>query len=149
MKNGVGSAAGKRTPVPALANTQRGFGLATALFVITVMGILAVLITQLVRSNAESIQAEINLMRSFYAAQSGVEYGLNRAYPPDGSAGLCPAVANTATTFVPATITAGGLSQCVMEVECATTLVSSATYYTITSKGTCGDVSRTLQVRAR
>lgn len=136
-------------PLSALPKMQRGLGLATAIFVITVMALLAVLITQLIRSNAEATQTEINLLRSYFAAQSGVEYGLNRAYPPDGTVGLCPAVTNSATTFVPATITANGLNQCSMEIECAALIVSDATYYTITSKGTCGDVSRTVQIRAQ
>lgn len=134
------------TPLPRL---QKGLGLATAIFVITVMALLAVLILQLVRSNAESTQEELNLMRAYYAAQSGIEYGLNRAYPPDGSAGLCPAITNNSTTFTPATVTADGLAQCSMEIECATLIVSSNTYYTITSTGSCGDVSRTFQVRAQ
>ncbi len=128
---------------------QRGLGLATALFVITAMALLAVLITQLVRSSAQATAEELNLMRSFFAAQSGVEYGLNRAYPPDGSTGSCPAVHNTSTTFPTVTLEVDGLAQCTMDVDCATLIVDGDTYYTITSKGTCGDVSRTVQVRAQ
>lgn len=128
--------------------TQRGLGLATALFVITVMALLAVLITQLVRSNAEAIGEELNLMRSYFAAQSGVEFGLNRAFPPEGGAGWCPAV-TASTTFVPLDFTEAGLSDCTADIECDTLRVTGKNYYTLTVTGSCGGVSRTLQVRAR
>jgi MSHA biogenesis protein MshP len=124
-------------------------GLATALFVITIMGLLAVLILQLVRNNAETTQEEIKLIRAFYAAQTGAEYGLNRAFPPDGSPSACPAVNNTASTFPLATLDVDGLYRCSFAVECSTLIVDSANYYTIRSTGTCDDVSRTVQVRAR
>jgi MSHA biogenesis protein MshP len=128
---------------------QRGLGLATALFVITVMALLAVLITQLVRSGAQSTAEQLNLVRAFFAAQSGVEYGLNRAWPPDAAPGACPAVHNDSLTFPVVQLTVDGLAQCTMEVTCATLIVDSKTYYTITSTGTCGEVSRTVQVRAQ
>lgn len=141
--------ASPRQSLPYRPRAQRGLGLATALFVITVMALLAVLITQLVRSNARSIEEELNLVRAFFAAQSGVEYGLNRAFPPDGSASQCPAVTNTTADFTPPAITAPGLTQCTMDVECATLVVDTKKYYTLTSTGTCGQVSRTVQVRAQ
>lgn len=127
---------------------QRGLGLATALFVITVMALLAVLITQLVRSNADAISEELNLMRAYFAAQSGVEYGLNQAFPPDGGASSCPAASGT-TTLGPLDFSEDGLSMCTAEIECATLKVTGKNYYTLTVTGSCGGVSRTLQVRAR
>src|SRR5690606_24624854 len=64
-----------RRPPRAMARTgrlalhrQRGMGLATALFVITVMAVLAVLIAQLVRNNAQAAGEEFRLVRAFYAA---------------------------------------------------------------------------------
>lgn len=136
-------------PLAVRPGAQKGIGLATSLFIITIMALLAVLIVQLIRSNAQTTQEQVNLIRSYYAAQSGVEYGLNRAFPPDGSASQCPAVTYTGTTFTPSTILADGMNQCSMEIVCDTLIVSGATYYTLTSTGTCGDVSRTLQVRAQ
>lgn len=133
-----------------LPSLQRGLGLATALFVITAMALLAVLINQLVRSGAQSTEEELNLVRAFFAAQSGVEYGLNRAFPPDDSDTACPTVHDTSVDF--AEIELGddgeGLAQCSMEVSCHTLIVEGDPYYTITSKGACGEVSRTVQVRA-
>ncbi len=124
---------------------QRGLSLATALFVITVMALLAVMIFRLVRSNAESTQEEILLVRSLYAAETGVQFGMNIAFPPDGSATSCT-VTTTYPTFM---LEVGGLVSCEAEVTCAPLVVTPDTYYTITSKGTCGEVSRTIQVRAQ
>lgn len=132
-----------------LHSRQRGIGLATAIFVITIMSLLSVMILQLVRSNAETTQEEILLVRAFYAAQTGAEYGLNRAFPPDGSASACPAITNTTTTFPVANSNAEGFGACSFAVQCSTLIVDGSSHYTIRSTGTCADVSRTVQVRAR
>jgi len=118
-------------------------GLATAIFVITVMAVLAVLINQLVTGNAETTQEEIQLLRAFYSAESGVQFGMNVLFPPDGSAGACPAGPVTYN------LTEGGLGNCSAQVSCSSVTVSAENYYTITSTGACGDLSRTIQVRAQ
>ena len=120
---------------------QQGLSLATALFVITVMALLAVMIFQLVRSNAETTQEEILLNRALNAAETGVQFGLNAVFPPNGAASAC----GTETY----SLVEDGLNACEAEVSCSFIDVSSDRYYTVTSKGTCGDVSRTVQVRAQ
>lgn len=125
---------------------QKGLGLATALFVITVMALLAVVIAQLVANNAETTQEEVELVRSFYTAESGVQFGMNELFPPDGSAG-----ADCAADF-PIDYSGfvdGGLTNCDAHVQCDSVTVSSTEYFTITSTGTCNDVDRTIQVRAQ
>jgi MSHA biogenesis protein MshP len=122
---------------------QRGLGLATALFVITVMALLASLIFQLIRSNTQSTQEQIQLVRAFYAAESGVQFGLNKVFPPGPPAAVCAAGPTTYNLAV------DGLNQCTAAVVCSSVTVDSIDYYTITSTGTCGDVSRTIQVRAQ
>lgn len=123
---------------------QAGMSLATALFVITVMAVLATLILQLVRNNADTTREEIELIRAFYTAESGVQIMLNRVYPPNGGAVACPVT-------LPQTynMTEDGLNACSAEVDCDALVVSGDTYYTVTSTGTCGPVSRTIQVRAQ
>ncbi|MDC0598557.1 hypothetical protein OAP18_01745 [Gammaproteobacteria bacterium] len=127
---------------------QHGLGLATAIFVITVMAFLAVVINQLVQNNAETTEEEIQLIRSFYAAESGVQLGLNALFPPPASGvpSSCPA----STSFM-APFTVNGLNTCTVVLECSgdTKSVGGVNYYTLTSTGTCGDVSRTIQVRAQ
>ena len=126
---------------------QAGLSLATALFVITVMAVLAAMIFQLVRSNAESTGEEVLLIRSFYAAQTGVQFGLNEVFPPDGVPASTCAV--PMTTYPQFALDVEGLEACTADVTCAPLVVNSATYFTITSTGTCGAVSRKIQVRAK
>ena len=126
-----------------LAYHQRGLGIATALFVITVMALLAVMIFQLIRNNAETTGEEILLNRAFYAAETGVQFGLNALFPPDGGGGMCAPTPDTYELEAP------GLEACEAEVSCTAVDVDDVDYYTVTSKGTCGEVSRTIQVRAQ
>jgi MSHA biogenesis protein MshP len=130
---------------------QRGLGLATALFVITAMGLLAAMIFQLVRSSGETTQEEVLLLRAFHAAESGVQFGLNYAFPPSGDPTACPVGAppGTPNTYPDFEFEADGLNACTAAVTCNAIEVGGDTFYTITSTGTCGDVSRTIQVRAR
>ena len=123
---------------------QAGLSLATALFVITVMALLAAMIFQLIRSNAETTGEEVLLIRSFYAAQTGIEFGFNEISPPDAA----PATSCTADiTYPDFELEVEGLQACKATVSCSPLVVNSATFYTITSIGTCGEVSRTIQVR--
>ncbi len=129
---------------PLFFRRQKGLGLATAIFVITVMAVLATLIAQLVTNNAETTQEEIELIRAFYSAESGIQFGLNRLFPPDGvTPSACPAGP------VNYDLTEGGFSRCEADVFCESVTVSAVDYYTITSTGTCGEVNRTIQVRAQ
>lgn len=117
-------------------------GLATALFVITVMAFLAVIINGLVEQNARSFEEELNLVRAFYAAESGAGLVVNTLFPPSGAAGSCPALTNYS-------FTADGINACSAAVACSSVTVDSVAFYTVESTGTCGEVSRTIQVRAQ
>lgn len=127
---------------------QAGLGLATALFVITILGLIAVFMSQLVTSNVASFSEEMELVQSFYAAESGAQFGMNNIYfPLTVSSAQCPA--NTTFNF-----NAGALNSCSAEVTCSEINVDvdgdgiNEAFYTITSAGTCGLVTRTIQVRA-
>ncbi len=135
---------------------QRGLGLPTAIFVITVMALLAVLVNQLVESGAESTGEEVLLARAFYAAQSGLDIAMNEIFPPAGSAEapLCvpesPCGGSLDYDF-----TVAGLNGCSAQVDYSriqTDLSGDGVdedFYTLFSTGTCGGVSRRLQIRAR
>ena len=133
--------------------SQRGLGLPVAIFIITVMAFLAVAVNRIVQSNAFATGEAIGLTRAFYAAQSGLEFGLNDVFPPDGiasdlSASRCAAL-NYPAFDVP------GLNNCTAAITCSALDVDAdgdgadESYYTIRSTGTCGGVSRVLQVRAQ
>lgn len=131
---------------------QRGLGLPAAIFVITLLAVLAVAINALVAQNDAAFEEEVLLTRAFYAAESGAGFGLNALFPPEefpayaSGAGAAPgscAVADGEYDLV-----AAGLNACSVSVSCTVdATVSGVDYYTITSVGTCADVTRTVQVR--
>ena len=123
---------------------QQGIGLPAAIFIITTMAVIAVAINVLVQENAETFEEEVNLARAFYAAESGAGFMMNRIFPPEEYSVY--AGSNCAARTY--TFDAVGLAQCTAVVTCSTITVSSVDYNTIESTGSCGDVERTIQVRA-
>lgn len=132
----------------AISRKQAGLGLATALFVITILGLIAVYMSRLVTSNTASFSEEMELVQSFYAAESGAQFAMNDIFfPLTVSSAQCPASTNYA-------FTTGALNTCSAAVSCEEIGVdvdgdgSNEAFYTITSAGSCGLVTRTIQVRA-
>lgn len=126
---------------------QQGIGLPAAIFVITLMATIAVAVNLLVSQNSDSLDEEVRLTRAFYAAESGAGFAMHLMFPPQdfpnyNTAAVCLTVARTYE------FTVDGLAACNVAIECTTdATVDSVDYYTITSTGTCGDISRTVQVR--
>jgi len=129
-----------------MRHSQAGIGLPAAIFVITVLVLIAYAIAEMVAQNAASFEEEVNLTRAFYAAESGAGFAMNNIYPPEdfpsySYASACPA----SRTY---NFTVSGLNQCSATVTCSLLdEVSGTDYATIESVGSCGDVSRTIQVR--
>lgn len=131
---------------------QRGLGLPAALFVITLLAVLAVAINAIVARNDAAFEEEVLLTQAFYAAESGAGFGLNALFPPaefplyPSGAGLLPGACTVADASYE--LVADGLNGCSVEVSCSVdATVDDVDYYTITSAGTCADVTRTVQVR--
>lgn len=125
---------------------QRGVGLPAAIFVITVMAALAVAVNWLVTQNAQTFNEEVSLTRAYYAAESGLGITMNSLYPPDEhpgyASGSCPAGPEVYD------FTVDGLNGCSASVTCEEDAeVDGIIYYTITSEGSCRDVTRTLMLR--
>lgn len=132
------------------ARKQRGVGLPAAIFVITLMVSISVGIQLLVSQNAEQFEEEVQLTRAFYAAESGASFAMNALFPPTefpqyNVTAICPENAGSPRVY---DFGADGLGSCSAEVSCVTdATVDGVNYYTITSEGICGDISRTVQVR--
>jgi MSHA biogenesis protein MshP len=127
------------------ARRQKGVGLAAAIFIITVMAAIAAAVFNLVQQNAQTFAEEVNLTRAFYAAESGAGFMMNTVFPPEEYPGYTnsPRCGITRTyRFV-----VDGLNQCEAEVSCSVIDNAGSNYATIQSKGSCGDVIRTVQVR--
>ncbi|MFT4886945.1 MAG: MSHA biogenesis protein MshP [Pseudohongiellaceae bacterium] len=134
----------------ALSFRQVGIGLPAAIFIITVMALIAAAVNQLVSQNAQTYAEEVGLTRAFFAAESGAGFAMNTIFPPEDYAGgyvnntqlqKCPANPTIYNLVVP------GLNQCTASVSCTLVENGSSNYATIESTGTCGDVERTVQVR--
>lgn len=130
------------------AHKQAGVNLPGAIFVITLLALLAVAINALVTQSSQSYQEEINLTRAFYAAESGAGFAMNTIFPPEGfpaygAPAECAAGPRVYTFSVP------GLNQCEASVTCSSKAVGGANYATITSVGSCDNIERTVQVRTQ
>jgi len=126
---------------------QRGIGIPAALFVITLLAILAVAVNSLVGQNADRYQEEVSLSRAFYAAESGAGFALNSIFPPEEF----PQYNGTAECAAGPReyeFTVEGLNECTASVSCTTdATVSGVDYFTIKSEASCDGVTRTVQVR--
>ena len=117
-----------------------------AIFVITLMAVLAVALNFLIRDNAATYEEEINLTRAFYAAETGANFAMNTIYPPEEY----PAYATTAECAAGLrtyNLSVDGLNNCAVVVTCSLATISGTNYATVESTGSCGDVERTIQVR--
>lgn len=143
---------------------QHGSALIISLFIIVVMTLLVAALSKLLISSTESVSYEVLGTRAFFAAQSGVEYGLAQLFPlttatdPSGSSSYCAIATGqldgaAAEQIVPLN-TASGLQNCSFTLNCKSarpTLVSGETiYYQLVSTGTCGSgslqTSRTVEI---
>ncbi|WP_237132968.1 hypothetical protein [Pseudohongiella sp. O18] len=137
-------------PLKPFPYKQRGIGLPAAIFVITLMAVIAVSINYLVSQNAETFEEENRLTRAFYAAESGAGFAMNALFPPEefpnyDTTAICPENAGSPREY---DFEADGLSACSAAVSCVTdATVDGRDYFTITSVGSCGDVTRTVRVR--
>ncbi len=130
-----------------IAARQRGIGIPAAMFVITLMALLAAAINLLVGQNAEVFEEEISLTRAYYAAESGAGFAINSLFPPEEFPGYSGNAECAAGPRV-YQFTVEGLNACTASVTCSTdATVSGVDYYTVRSTGTCDNVSRTVQVR--
>jgi len=127
---------------------QRGVGLPLAIFIITVLALIVVTITQLQQGTAEMEIQDLQSKRAFYAAESGAQAALALLFPLDGSAGASCSISIFENTF-----SVAGLNGCSVSVSCSSDSLGSTTYFTLTSQGTCGSgldqSSRIVEVRAQ
>ncbi len=129
---------------------QRGIGLPVALFVITVLALIVVALTDLEESSGISFSLDINSMRAFYAAESGAQVAMAEVFPAGGAVGTCSSISPTTISF-----SSSGLNGCTAVLTCNVDIDidGGASYFTIGSIGSCGSgvdtAERVIVVRAR
>jgi MSHA biogenesis protein MshP len=121
--------------------------LVISLFVIIVMGLLALTLTRLLSSSTDAIIHEVYGQRALNAARAGVEEQIALAFPISGAAS-CTAISGPTIDFALVT----GLESCEVSAQCTQLNVVDGsitrTFYKFTSTGTCiaGDIIATRKV---
>lgn len=126
---------------------QRGAGLPVALFIITVLALLVLGMTQLQQSAGESVSLQIQSQRAFFAAESGAQVGVARVLE----------VNNCSTVPMSVSFSASGLGGCSATLTCKPTnaLIDGRNYFVaqVTSDGQCGSgpdlANRSVEVLVR
>jgi MSHA biogenesis protein MshP len=146
LSNITFKSARKNTRLAASVPAQAGIGLPAAIFVITLMAVIAVAVNQLVSQNTQTYEEEINLTRAFYAAESGAGFAMNTLYPPEEYSAYAT-TAECATGPRTYNFSVEGINNCSAVVTCTEVTISGSNYATIESEGSCGDLERTVQVQ--
>lgn len=130
-----------------MPNGQRGSALVMAIFVITVMFLLAAALINIVSDGDASVNQEVWGTRALAAANSGADAALALLFPLDASPGTCPA---TSIWTPPNTV---GFSGCRVNLSCNSFVVGSETQFRISSEAICESgpmrVRRQVEVEAR
>ena len=130
---------------------QRGSALVIAIFIIIVMSLLGAALVRMLSASSEAIVYEVYGTRAFLAAQTGLQFGLQQAFPLSAAAASCATV-NAAT--IPTLSNTQGLLNCqIKTLSCSEKTVNTIRYYKISSIGECDDggikTTRSLEVDAR
>lgn len=122
---------------------QKGLGLPVALFIITIMSLIAVAVNRLAESGSQSYSQNLLSARAFYAAESGAQL---RALSVLATPCACGGTAVITYSFAVA-----GLNTCSAETTCTQFDANLETYCTIKSIGRCdnGRSQRAVEVRLK
>ena len=133
----------ERSPKP-----QTGAGLPLAIFIVTVLSLIVLGMSQLQQSSGKAISLQIQSQRAFFAAESGAQVVLAAIMPED----VETEVSCSAPLSLPVSISfsAEGLGGCVASLSCNDV---NSPLVTIESIGECGGgvelASRTVRVRVQ
>jgi MSHA biogenesis protein MshP len=136
---------------------QHGFLMPMAIFIVLVMGGMALTISRYTSQASVATIQEVMNVQAFYAAESGAQYGMNQLfYDTLQAMTQAQALANCDALDSPnppdvITFTGSGLDGCTASVSCSSNDVSGVNYFTITSVGVCGaatpfSAQRTIEV---
>ena len=118
----------ERSPKP-----QTGAGLPLAIFIVTVLSLIVLGMSQLQQSSGKALSLQIQSQRAFFAAESGAQVAVERLLREES----CPARIN---------FDRQGLSDCAVDLACSGTDI-----IVVRSEGSCGSgqerASRVVEVR--
>ncbi|PHR86440.1 MAG: hypothetical protein COA76_15335 [Moritella sp.] len=113
---------------------QQGSMLVIAVFIIVVISLLAASLSRILSSTADSVANEVYSAKAYFAADSGMEYGIYRVLKGTLACNTFP-VSPSITPFV--IDGEAGLENCDVEIRCQTITAGSNTQYYLISTGTC------------
>ncbi|WP_233009273.1 pilus assembly PilX N-terminal domain-containing protein [Rheinheimera faecalis] len=141
------------------ASLQKGSALVIAVFISVVMLLLVAALSKLLIASSEGVSYEVQGTRSFFAAQSGIEYALTELFPLASAtvATSCPGTLQNGEAVnltLPSTISfnTAGLQSCTAHVSCRerSNTAGEVTHFWLISTGQCGtdevQTSRTIQM---
>ena len=130
-----------KTSIPSISK-QSGLSLPVAIFIITIMSIIAVGVNRINEASSQSYSQNILSSRAFYAAESGVQL---RAHTVLSTA---PCSCGVNVNFVFSVV---GLNSCNANTSCDQLIANGDTFCTITSIGNCdnSNAQRTIEVRLK
>ncbi len=121
---------------------QAGIGLPVAIFIITIMSLIAAAVNQIGTTSSYSYSQNLLSSRAFYAAESGAQLRTQSILS------TTPCSCDSDVTY---TFTVTGLNLCSAETICTQFDANSETFCTIESIGRCdsGNAQRTVEVRIK
>jgi MSHA biogenesis protein MshP len=128
---------------------QHGFLMPLAIFILVTVSFFAITISRVTGQTAVATTQEAISIASFYAAESGAQYAMNRLFYDTGSAisrvsvdANCTAVNGSNLAF-----TVSGLDGCSASLSCSRSIDAADTtsYYRIQSQGDCGSAAVSAQ----
>lgn len=145
-----------RLTLPSNKRDQNGFLMPLAIFILVAMGFFAITIARLTGQTAIATTQEQISSASFYAAESGAQFGMNQLFYDTASVITRAAVdANCAaldgSTFA---FSVNGLKGCSATVACARSVdpANTTSFYRLRSRASCGSgnvvAQRTVEVSA-
>jgi MSHA biogenesis protein MshP len=128
-----------------LSSKQSGLGLPVAIFIITIMSIIALAVNRLNEASSQTYSQNLLSTRSFYAAESGAQLRAQTVLPV---LTVDPCSCGSDVTY---DFTVAGLNSCSAITICDEFTANGATFCTITSIGSCDNTNaqRTIEVRVK
>jgi len=138
-----------RSILSALAqNKQKGIGLPATVFLISILALIVVAMSDLTESSNVGFAQDFQSTRAFYAAETGAQLALNRVFV--GGQACSNALADIVFGSDASDL---GLENCTVVLSCSSVDVLSVNYRSFVSTATCGggfeQATRSIEVRAR
>jgi MSHA biogenesis protein MshP len=114
---------------------QQGSMLVIAIFIIVVISLLAASLSRILSSTADSVANEVYSAKAYYAADSGMEYGIYNALNSNLTCNLFPDKPFKTLSVISSGV---GWENCRVDIECQIIeLPDTSKQYYLRSTGTC------------